>query len=296
MTRVFIKTRVNCFFLSGGDILLWVAQIFKWVGRVQRTITTLEDWSLPRPTDSVFDRLNKLKILFNDYMLNHMETTVIVMPKMIYDWRNDYWQNKTLRNSILQDHKWAWFLAPTRTLRTFSAKSICLLGTVRENFGFEMLLELLPELNHEFGIRLKVIGLDSPLYRKFKALADQSLAAPFIDWKGFVPLVDLEHELEDCFCGVNLQERRLNNSAGIVPGRIVHYLQNLLVPIVTDSSGGVVDLLQSHGVGIICRAEVGSVKQAIRQAFIDNSKLAGNIDEFLRTNPYRVEAKNILDL
>ena len=295
MTRILTAERVARFFVTGGDVLLWFAQLFKRLGRIQKTITTLEDWSLPIPQDTFFDRFNKRKLLFNDFILNQLDTTVLVMPKQIYDLRDTYWNGRTRSNSVLQEGKWAWFLGPRpRGPRTRRGSSIALLGTVRENFGMDILLEILPRLHRELGMRLKVIGLESALYRHFKTKADAGPARDCIEWCGYVELADLPDALEDCFCGLNLQDLAENNSAAVVPGRVVHYLQEMVVPVVTPYSGAIVQILRQHQMGVICNADRDSIYAGIVDAHREHSRLVCGIEKFLSENPYGVSARDLL--
>lgn len=241
LSRVLMRQRVRRCFIAGGDLLSWFAQIFKVFGRIEMTITTIEDWSRPAPQDTFYDRINKFKIFINDLLLTSMRTTVVVFPKEIFEARNAYWQNKTLKNSVLIDNQWAWFLEK-KGANAGNGRAICYLGTFRKNFGIEILFELLPDLNREHGFRLKMMGPEDDLYRHYKQLSFEMKVDSWIDWLGFVDSNNLETVLQDCFCGVNLQQLSANNSRYVINGRIIHFLQHLLVPVVTHYSGGIVPI------------------------------------------------------
>ncbi len=289
MTRIMFsvlrRTRVCYFVVGGGDVLAWIAQLFKNLGRIEHTINLLEDWSLPSPQES---RANRIKTYINDFLLLRMDTHVIQTGKIAFDNRNRHFHNRTLKNTVLHDHFWAWFLEREVALPVKSERrSICFLGNVRYFFGMESVFDLLPELNREFGFRLKVICPETELFVKFKAIAESKGASPYIDWLGFVPNERLRAGLEDCFCGINLHELTDNNNQFAVAGRVVVYIQHLVVPIMTRISGPTVGVLQEHKMGVICEPDRASIRAAIVEGHRANAKYVANLDRFLTYNPYR---------
>ncbi len=297
MLQVFTRTKVDKFLFVGGDILIFVAQFFKKIGRINKTITVIEDWSLPKPTDDIFDTLNKFKLRLTDRLLTEMDITVIATPKALFEARNRYWKDRTLRNSVLVDNTWAWFLEGKRKRPVErSGSSICLLGAMRKNFGMEIIFALLPELNRELGVRLKIIGPPSPLYDEYKTLSGEMGIDSLIDWRGFVGSEKLAKELEDCFCGINIQELASNNSSFVPAGRLINYLQHYVVPVLSLHSGTVVQLVNQYKIGGVCEPTKDSVKHAIIEAYKDNTKFTENIARFLTENPYKVKTEHILNV
>ena len=90
MVTVLLRHRVQTFFIGGGDVILWIAQLFKKMGRIKKTMTAMEDWSVPRPSPGIAFHVNRAKMLLNDWLIVRMDTTVIIYPKEIYDLRNAY--------------------------------------------------------------------------------------------------------------------------------------------------------------------------------------------------------------
>ncbi|MEK7355312.1 MAG: hypothetical protein AAB250_02615 [Bdellovibrionota bacterium] len=157
---------------------------------------------------------------------------------------------------------------------------------MRRNFGIEILFELLPELNREHGISLRVIGPESEIYREFKSRCDADGTSRFINWRGFVVSEDLSRELENCFCGYDMQENAVNNSKFVIAGRVVHYVQNLVVPVVSEHSGAIVPFLKARGLGVVCAPEKREIKRAILEAKESHSRYLDSIEAFLASNPY----------
>lgn len=296
MARVFLRTKVKRFFLTGGDVLLWFAQVFKFFGRVEMTITTLDDWSFPPPASSIGDWVNRKKFLFNDRLLNAMDTKVLVLTPEILENRDRYWKGTTREKSILYEHRWAGLLEPKRTRKAAGGNEILLLGTMRKNFGLEILFDLIGELNREHDITLRVIGLESPLYREYKSACDASGASAFIKWRGYVETDKLVEETAQCFCGYDMQEYAVNNSKFVIPGRVVHYMQNRVIPVISEHSGAIVPYVREHGFGVVCQPTRAEIKRAILDAFENYPRYSENLDRFLTRNPYKFGVEKLMFL
>ncbi len=295
MLRVFTQTKVKRFFVGGGDILLWVAQIFLVFGRIEMTATTIEDWSLILPQDNFYARLTKIKQRLNDFLLNHMDTRVIVTSKEMFDARNRRWNDKSVANSVLLEHVWAWFIDARRSRPLVrEGNHICLLGTMRRGFSVPALFQILAELNAQHGIRLKIIGPENELCAEFREMVEHLGVADLIDWRGFVSDEALDGELANCFCGLNVHEFAHNDHSNTAAGRVVHYMQNYLVPIVSPYSGVLVSVIRDYQLGIVCLSDSESLKAAILQAHSGALDFAVNIERFFTQNPYRIEARQLL--
>lgn len=298
LTHVLIQDRIKHYHVGGGDVLLWMGQLAKFLGRIEKTSTTMEDWSAPRKYANFPSWLNDLKARLNDWLLIHMDTTVIVTPREIFEARNAYWQNRTLRNSILHDSAWAWFLdcKVKGPVETKTAKNIALLGTLRREFGLELMFSQLAELNAKYGMRLKIIGPEGPLSSEYRELARTMAVDEFVDWCGFVPTERLPQVLADCFCGINIQEHEDNYSRYVIAGRVVHYIQHLVVPVVSVYSGALVRTIASEELGLICQPTPQALKDAILDAFHNQSSFRARTLRFINHNPYRLQAGKIFGL
>lgn len=295
--RTLSRYKAQRFWVAGGDIILWIAQIFKFFGRIERTVTTIEDWSLQSPRGDLVDRLNNLKTRINDRVLNCLDTQVVVYSEEIFSARNEYWKGKTLRNSVLRDHQWAWFLEPKREIpNTPPGRFICSLGNLRSRFGIELLFDILPELNREHGFKLRIIGPENEAYHSYRKLAGERGLDALIEWKGFVSVEDLPRALQDCFCGVNIQEDEINNGRFVVSGRVVNYLQCVLVPVVSSYSGSLVKCLTEFEMGVVCEPTRESYRSALLQAHVQYPNYIAKIDEFMRKNPYKRDVADFLGL
>jgi glycosyltransferase involved in cell wall biosynthesis len=286
MFQVLRRTRTRRFFVTGGDVLLWIAQIFKLLGRIDMTITTLDDWSLPPRTGGIGDKINHVKLFVNDRLLESMDTRILALTPEVLENRRRYW-GREMGECTLFEERWANFLEKKRDRSARPGNEICLLGTLRRNFGIEILFELLPKLNREHGIRLRIIGPETDLYRSYKKKSESDGIASLIEWRGFVSSEDLPGELENCFCGYDMQENAVNNSKFVIAGRIVHYLQNLLVPVVSEHSGAIVPFLRTRGMGVVCSPEKDEIEKAILEAKTSSARYLDSVEEFLDSNPYR---------
>lgn len=294
MISVLIRQRVKHFIMGGGDILSWIAQFFKFIGRIDKTTNLLEDWSLPNPMDS---RFNRIKMRINDFLLTRMDTTVVQTVKESFDSRNQFYGGKTLKNTVLHEYIWAWFLERQTSLPVqVNRRDICFFGNVRADFGLEILFELLPELHREFGFRLKIIGPETALYKQFRQMASRLNLETLIDWEGFVSQQDLPKKLANCFCGINLYAIENNVSRLAFAGRVIVYMQHLLVPILTPWSGPAIKLIADHRLGVLCKPDKESIRQALREAFDRNAVYVQNIDHFFAHNPYRREIRDLVEM
>jgi glycosyltransferase involved in cell wall biosynthesis len=295
MFKVCRYRQVEYCYMEGGDVIAWAAQIFKKLGWIHHTTNMIPDWSLPQAARGIGERINNFKLRLNDFLLTKMDTTVVVTPKPIFDMRNKYWEGKTLRNTVLYDNSWAW-LIEKKIEKTQPGKYICFLGNLRKDFGVEILFKILPGLNQKYGFRLKVIAPETELYFYYKDLSVQMGVDRLIDWKGFIPLSQFPIEFADCFCGLNVQELEENTGRFVVSGRVVNYLQYLIVPIMSPTSGVLTDFLEKYQIGIICQPHSEAMEKAILEAFNNFSKYTSNIEQFLETNPYKRPFSNIIGI
>jgi glycosyltransferase involved in cell wall biosynthesis len=295
--RIAFHSKIRRLFISGADVMAWLSQPLKLIGRVERLVITLEDWSDPRQTDGFIDSLNKVKAVLNDLFLMSTDTSIVAFTPQILEARRRFWGDLANRRTKLYPNKWAGFVQPRTSLPgRRNRQSIALVGTLRKNFGIEMLFEILPELNSKYGLRLKVIGPEFESYREYQALAASLPCRDMIDWRGFVPNELIAGELEDCFCGYNIQELENNNSRLTIPGRVIHYLQSYVVPVVSPSSGAIVDFIKERKVGIICDPRPLATARAIEQTYLQNATYIDRIDQFFRNNPYRMTPETLLEL
>lgn len=289
-TRLLVTTlrqeRVDRFVLEGGDIGFWIAQFLKKLGLIKRTYIFIFDWASFKPTDDLYDKINITKTLVNDFLITRMKTTVIVTTKRIYDIRNSYWKNATLRNSVLIDNYWARLLENKRRAPRQDAKKILYLGNMRRHFCMEKIFDLLPDLHREFGMSLKVIGPEIPLYHEYMKLAEARGLGPLIEWRGFVALERFDEEFADCFCGVNTQEFDQNNNTNAIAGRVVNFIQYLLVPVVTPESGPIVPFLREYKLGPLCEPTHEGLRQAFLDAKANEAAYVERMEAFLARNPY----------
>ncbi|MGE4132949.1 MAG: hypothetical protein AB7F86_15010 [Bdellovibrionales bacterium] len=279
LATVFIEHRFRVAYLAGADVLLWWTYLFKKMGRVENITTTIEDWSLPAPGDGLFMRLNKLKIRWNDWIVERLDIRVLILNKEIHEARNRHLGPS--KNAICLPDQWTWFLEAKSLPRPAEKrKFILLLGTARPQFGLDLILSVLPRVHSELGVGLKIVGPNHELYESLLESAKTRNIDHLIHFRGFVESEDLSQEISDCFCGLNLQENPINTSALAVAGRVIHYLQEFIVPVVTPHSGAVVPLIRKHSLGIVCEPFEQSVVEAIIRSKLEYDEFAMNIQRF----------------
>lgn len=284
---VAIQTKIETFYIGGGDVLLWYAQIFKRLGRIQKTVSTMEDWSIPSPHQTFYERINRIKIALNDWILPRIDTKVLVFNREIFEARKRHLGEFATHNFLLMENQWAWFL---KQLRQGSApkqrRTIVQIGTVRDHFGMQMLFDVMPTLHQELGVTLRFIGPENDIYRRYRQQSEK-LGLKGVDWRGFVSNSELPKALEDCFCGVNLQENPVNDSQLTIAGRVVQYLQYLVTPVMTVHSGALVPILSEKNLAIVISPDRDELIKAVRKAFVEQDQYAERMSKFLATNPYR---------
>lgn len=295
--KISLQSKIRRLYIGGADIMAWLSQPLCIGGRVERMVITLEDWSDPRHPTGVIDFLNRMKSILNDLFLMSTNISVVAFTPELLEARRRLWGQRADLRTKLYPNKWAGFVAPHSSLPTGRMRQhIALLGTMRENFGIEALFEILPTLNQKHGIRLKVIGPEFETYRHYQALSQTLPCKDMIDWRGFIPNEQVADELESCFCGYNVQELEINTSKLVIPGRIIHYLQSYLVPVVSPSSGAIVDFIKERKLGLVCDPRPSAITVAIEKVFLQNADYVQEIDRFFRNNPYRMKIETLLEL
>ena len=291
LTTVLWREHVGIVILEGGDVASWITECARLFGRVDRTADIIADWSYIKRGDL----LNGLKIYLNDIILGVFGTPIILTTAAVYEERRKFWGGWFNKNVRLVDNYWARLLQMKRSTAP-RGKKILFLGNLRANFAIEALFELLPRLNKEYGFRLKVVGPETEMYHHYHTLSEEMNVGAYIDWRGFVPLEKFTEEFADCFCGVNLQELQENNSQYAVAGRVVNYLQYLVVPIMSPSSGVMVQVLRDHQLGPVCEVRPDQLYAAIVDAFDHHEQYIAKIKGFLSHNPYHKPFEEIISL
>ena len=164
--------------------------------------------------------------------------------------------------------------------------NICFLGQVREDSGLDLILPLLPQLNKDFGSKLKIIGPyltagRTNLEKKIKKLHLEN----FVESHPFLPLNKLHEVMRDCFCGINLITSTESYSSFAVPGKFIQYLQ-MQIPILTSKNNGVVDVVQKNKLGIVIELNTSLILSSIHKLYQDQGTYITNILQYGEKHPY----------
>ncbi len=274
-----------------------IASIFgiaKKLGLCQRTIFQAGDWfSVNAKKEPVKYIFVFLLFYYPDYLAVSLNDLIIDMSPVVKKLRTKYWKRNVVKLGAVR------FPVPLQindNANDGHRSNICFLGQVRECAGLNILLSILPKLNDKYGIRFKLFGPDSLDRDSFKKKAKEQGLQNLIDFHGWINM-ETDHEfIGDCFCGLNLLESRENNhSIFVTPGKVMHYMQNLIPPLVTEYSAVslFIKLLTKNNWGIATELTSRKIKSDIEHLFENQQFFRENLKKYALDYPYISISENL---
>jgi len=110
--------------------------------------------------------------------------------------------------------------------------------------------------------------------------------------KGLDDLVEFYHWIDikteqnlinDCFCGVNLLSSGINkHSIFATPGKLIHYMQNLIPPLITQQSASptFIKLLEEKGWGLMTDLNPEKMRSGIEYLFNKQQYFRDNLKKY----------------
>ena len=267
----------------------WVAVVFglsRKLGFSHYTIYCPGDWFI---VDKKKEPLRYLiiTIFFHwmDYLAVSLNDLVINISPEVEKLRTKYWGKDVVRQGIVT------FPIPLQINSNegnSQRKYICFLGVVREDSGLDNLLLALPTLNAKHGIKLKLFGPENPDRNSFQKRVREKGLEHLVEPFGWIDMETEHNLLRDCFCGINLISSENNHSSFTTPGKLIHYMQNLIPPIITrqSASPSFIDLLEKRHLGIVTKLNTRNIESAIENALKNQLFFRKNLNEYALDYPY----------
>jgi len=223
----------------------------------------------------LFPLLDRCACRCNDVVLNHSQA--------IAEARYAFWGRRITNKEALYPYKFK-IKVPTAT-PSIKRKALCFLGSPRKDSGLDLTISALARLSKTHDFALKVIGPKRQDYERFKEFASEQGVGSKVDFMGFVKTDELPSVLADCFCGLNLINNSDSYSSFTIPGKLVHYFQNLLPVIATSGIGYMAQEIQKARIGLIIEPDVDILFNSICSVYEKQDEFRSNIIDYINAQP-----------
>ena len=150
-------------------------------------------------------------------------------------------------------------------------------------------MSILSTLNAKYGIKFKIFGPNNSKRDNFQRNVREQGLKDLVEFHGWINM-ETDHQLiGDCFCGINLLESRENNhSIFSIPGKLMHYMQNLIPPLITENSALPLftELLKKNSWGISTELNSEKIKSSIQHLFKNQQFFRENLKQYAIDHPY----------
>jgi len=253
--------------------------IAKKLGLCERIIYLGGDWFIiNRKKEPVKYFVSSFLFYYPDYLSASLSDLVIDHSPEIKSLRELHWGADLVKCGV------APFPVPMKingSINDNHRNNICFLGEVRESLGLNILLSILPNLNKDYSIKIKIFGPNSASRDNFQMKIKEQGLENLVEFYHWIDIKTEQYLINDCFCGVNLLSSGLNNhSIFITPGKLMHYMQNLIPPLITEQSASplFIKLLKEKDWGLVTELNPEKMRSGIdhlykkQQYFRDNLK------------------------
>jgi glycosyltransferase involved in cell wall biosynthesis len=154
--------------------------------------------------------------------------------------------------------------------------------------GLNILLSILPTLNKKYGTKVKLFGPDSDSRDNFQIKVKEKGLEDLVEFYGWVDMKTERNLINDCFCGVNLLGSRINNhSIFVTPGKLIHYMQNLIPPLITEQSASpqFIELLKNNDLGRMTGLNSEEMESSIEYLFKNQQFFRDNLRKYALDYP-----------
>ena len=223
---------------------------------------------------------------YPDYLAVSWSDLVIDVSPEVKKLRTQYWRKDVIKRGIIT------FPVPMQingSTNDSHRKHICFLGKIREASGLNILLSTLPKLNEKYGVKFKLFGPENHTRDAFQKKVKEQGLESLIDFHGWINMETEQALIRDCFCGVNLlNSSEDNHSIFVTPGKVMHYMQNLIPPLITENSALplFINLLKKNNWGITTELNPEKIKSAIEHLFQNQQFFRENLKKYAADYPY----------
>ena len=273
--------------VTDSPLIAAVYGIAKKLDLCQQTIYQAGDWFLVNARKEPMKYTATFFLFYYpDYLAVSLNDLVVDNSPKITEMRTRHWKKDIVKRGI------APFPLPMQLndkVNDGHRSNICFLGQVRECEGLSILLSILPTLNAKYGIKFKIFGPNNSKRDNFQRNVREQGLKDLVEFHGWINM-ETDHQLiGDCFCGINLLESRENNhSIFSIPGKLMHYMQNLIPPLITENSALTlfIELLKKNSWGISTELNSEKIKSNIQHLFKNQQFFRENLKQYAIDHPY----------
>jgi glycosyltransferase involved in cell wall biosynthesis len=260
--------------------------IAKKLGICQSTIYIGPDWFLSNRKKNPIKHIGiSFLFYYPDYLAVSLSDLVIDNSPEVRKFRKQHWGGDIVKQGIVL------FPVPIQingSINDDHRNNICFLGAFRECLGLNILLSILPTLNKKYGTKVKLFGPDSDSRDNFQIKVKEKGLEDLVEFYGWVDMKTERNLINDCFCGVNLLGSRINNhSIFVTPGKLIHYMQNLIPPLITEQSASpqFIELLKNNDLGRMTGLNSEEMESSIEYLFKNQQFFRDNLRKYALDYP-----------
>lgn len=255
----------------------WPAGIFRKIGMCDYTIHVASDWLVSDRKQTFVSHLaNNIVFPIFDYLGCVLSDLVLNSSEKISESRTAYWGKEVDKHRI----DYPVYMKIHADINKRERNRVCFLGLVRNDSGLEFVIPLLCSLWEKHGIKLVVVGWESPHLEKIKKMMVNYNAQECVEFHGYLDYGKLHELLDGCFCGLNLLTTTDSYSTYGIPGKLVDYLQMLMPVIVTDGVGPFAEVVREKELGFVIES-TEELSEAVEELYCNNAIYQKNIQDYI---------------
>jgi glycosyltransferase involved in cell wall biosynthesis len=293
LTAIFFKYRVRVVIIENTYAAI-IAGLYRKLGRSKKSFYIPGDWlASGRRTSGASNIFNNYIFPVCDFISCKLNDVVLDHNEKITKARYKYWGKEVSKN--IKQYKYWLNQVKVRTnyYQKEKKKTICFIGNITEIYSFDIILNSLKKLNHQYDIRLKIIGPKSNMLRKIENKAKFMKIDHFVEFAGYVDRDDLPSKISDCFCGINIITDKNSHSNFSIPGKLIYYLSSLIPIIATKNNGPFTSVISNHKIGLIIDADVKSFTEAVVDIYVNQKYYVERMNGLINSLPTGNSFENI---
>jgi len=253
-----------------------IAGFLRRCGFCQKAIHIPGDWLVNDSYKGLFSRIaNNFIFPAADYLACRLCDSVLDHSYKITQARLEFWKYPVPRQVGLYEYRPRVKVADTDRLLSAHVRTMAFVGQIRPDSGLNIVLDALRRLWKHHNIRLTVVGPATHEYARFREAVRTMGLEEAVTFAGFLDIHDLPEVLSGCFCGINLLTSASSYSSFTMPGKMMHYIQNLLPMIVSPGIGAFAEVVAERKIGRVIDPGCEAFESAVEDIF-------GNQEDYRR--------------
>jgi hypothetical protein len=301
LAKILLPTYLCIFYrpkicVTENPIICSIFGIAKKLGLCESIIYIGGDWFLSNRRKNPIKHIGILFLFYYpDYLAVSLSDLVVDFSPEVTKLRKLHWKKNIVKHGIVH------FPVPMEingNINDDHRNNICFLGAFRECSGFNILLSILPTLNKKYGIKVKLFGPDSYIRDNFQIKVREQGLGDLVEFYQWIDMKTEQKLINDCFCGINLLSSSINNhSIFTTPGKLMHYMQNLIPPLITEHSASpqFIELLKNTDLGRVTRLDCEEMESSIEYLFKNQQFFRDNLRKYALYYP-NIPLKNCLKM